>query len=153
MTHLTYRPAKSDDAALCIKIRGLTRENAFSEQELNALGITAESWSTGIQDGSCPGFVACADGQMIGYCFGDRNTGEIVVLALLPAYEGLGIGKALLAMMVDKLKTQGLHRLFLACSSDPNVRSYSFYRHLGWSPTGETDEYGDEILELQLSHQ
>ncbi len=85
---------------------------------------------------------------MIGYCFGDRDTGEIVVLALLPAYEGRGIGKTLLAMMIEKLEDQGFQRLFLACSSDPNVRSYSFYRHLGWKPTGERDESGDEILEL-----
>ncbi|HBP6416814.1 N-acetyltransferase family protein [Pseudomonas aeruginosa] len=148
MTNLTFRPANPDDASLCIKIRGLTRENAFSEEELGALGITTESWSTGIRDGSCPGFVACMDGQMIGYCFGDRDTGEIVVLALLPAYEGRGIGKTLLAMMIEKLEDQGFQRLFLACSSDPNVRSYSFYRHLGWKPTGERDESGDEILEL-----
>ncbi|RTT41017.1 GNAT family N-acetyltransferase [Pseudomonas aeruginosa] len=148
MTNLTFRPANPDDAFLCIKIRGLTRENAFSEEELGALGITTESWSTGIRDGSCPGFVACMDGQMIGYCFGDRDTGEIVVLALLPAYEGRGIGKTLLAMMIEKLEHQGFQRLFLACSSDPNVRSYSFYRHLGWRPTGERDESGDEILEL-----
>ncbi|MFK1068574.1 GNAT family N-acetyltransferase [Pseudomonas aeruginosa] len=148
MTNLTFRPANPDDASLCIKIRGLTRENAFSEEELGALGITTESWSTGIRDGSCPGFVACMDGQMIGYCFGDRDTGEIVVLALLPSYEGRGIGKTLLAMMIEKLEHQGFQRLFLACSSDPNVRSYSFYRHLGWKPTGERDESGDEILEL-----
>lgn len=130
----------------------MTRENAFSEEELRALGITIESWSTGIQNGSCPGFIACVKGQMIGYCFGDRNTGEIVVLALLPAYEGQGVGKMLLAMMVETLKNQGFHRLFLACSSDPSVRSYGFYRHLGWRPTGEKDEFEDDILEIQLDH-
>ncbi|ARU05178.1 GNAT family N-acetyltransferase [Comamonas serinivorans] len=149
-TTLTFRPATPDDASLCIRIRGLTRENAFSAADLRALGITAESWSRGIQDGSCPGFVACMEGQMIGYCFGDRDTGEIVVLALLPAYEGQGIGKALLAMMVESLGRRGFQRLFLACSSDPNVRSYSFYRHLGWRPTGEKDASGDDILELSV---
>ena len=152
MSNLTYHPAKPDDAALCIKIRGMTRENAFSEEELKELGVTAESWSTGIADGSCPGFIACASGDMIGYCFGDRDTGEIVVLSVLPEYEGQGVGKTLLGMMVEKLKKQGFHRLFLACSSDPNVRSYSFYRYLGWSPTGEKDQFGDEILEIQLKN-
>jgi L-amino acid N-acyltransferase YncA len=150
MTKLTFRSAIPGDASLCIKIRGLTRENAFSEEALRALGITTESWSSGIRDGSCPGFVACLDGQIIGYCFGDRDTGEIVVLALLPTYEGHGIGKTLLAMMVEKLKQQGFQRLFLACSSDPNVRSYGFYRYLGWRPKGERDESGDEILELSV---
>ncbi|WP_371227548.1 N-acetyltransferase family protein [Pseudomonas sp. QE6] len=150
MTDLTYRPAVPDDAALCITIRGLTRENAFSEEELRALGITAESWSRGIQDGSCPGFVACREGRMIGYCFGDLESGEIVVLALLPAYEGQGIGKTLLGLMIETLARQGFRRLFLACSSDPKVRSHGFYRYLGWVPTGERDEYGDDILELSV---
>ena len=89
---------------------------------------------------------------MIGYCFGDRDTGEIVVLALLPEYEGQGVGKRLLAMVIEELKKHEFHRLFLSCSSDPNVRSYGFYRRLGWSPTGEKDEYGDEILEIKLKH-
>ncbi|WP_416769019.1 GNAT family N-acetyltransferase [Pseudomonas sp. RHF3.3-3] len=128
----------------------MTRENAFTEEDLRALGITVESWSAGILDGSAPGFVACVDGQIVGYCFGERDTGEITVLALLPAYEGQGIGKHLLAMMTDTLRDQGFKRLFLACASDPSVRSYGFYRHLGWTSTGTLDEAGDEILEISV---
>ncbi|QXI25517.1 GNAT family N-acetyltransferase [Pseudomonas vanderleydeniana] len=150
MTHLTFRRAEPDDAATCITIRGLTRENAFSEQDLRALGITVDSWSAGIRDDNLPGFVACVEGQVIGYCFGDRGTGEIAVLALLPAHEGQGIGKRLLEMMVQYLRNQGFNRLFLACASDPNVRSHGFYRHLGWVSTGTLDELGDEILEISI---
>ncbi|WP_027014447.1 GNAT family N-acetyltransferase [Comamonas composti] len=146
----TLRPAIPEDASLCIRIRGMTRENAFSAEALAALGITQESWSAGIADGSLPGVVACMDGHMAGYCFGDRDSGEIVVLALLPEHEGLGLGKALLQHMVDAFRQQGLKRLFLGCSSDPGVRSHGFYRHLGWKPTGEVDGLGDEVLELWL---
>jgi hypothetical protein len=28
------------------------------------------------------------------------------------------------------------------------LRSYGFYRHLGWQSTGALDMYGDEILEF-----
>lgn len=128
----------------------MTRENAFSEEDLRELGITAETWGLGIQNGSFPGHVACADGEMIGYCFGDRETGEITVLAVLPEHEGKGIGKALLGLMISELRHSGFSRLFLACSSDPNVRSYSFYRHLGWRTTGQQDASEDEILELLI---
>jgi hypothetical protein len=31
------------------------------------------------------------------------------------------------------------------------VRSYGFYRHLGWRSTGSFDDRGDEILEYRLA--
>lgn len=145
-----FRPAVPADAAMCIEIRGRTRENAFSAAELQALGITQASWSAGIEDGSLPGVIACVDGQMVGYCFGDRDSGEIVVLALLPEHEGKGLGKALLQRIVEDFRRLGMRRLFLGCSSDPLVRSHGFYRHLGWQPTGEMDDLGDETLALSL---
>ncbi|MFA1684396.1 GNAT family N-acetyltransferase [Achromobacter dolens] len=144
--NLHYRPAHPDDAAACIDLRGRTRENAFSAEDLRALGITCESWSGGIRDGSLPGVVALADGELAGYCFGDRDSGEIVVLALLPAYEGRGIGSELLGKVMRTLRGLGHERLFLSCAADPRVRSHGFYRHLGWTATGEIDAAGDEVL-------
>ena len=143
---ITYRQAIPEDTPACLDLRGRTRENAFSVDELEALGITLESWQAGIADGSLPGYGALVDGELAGYCFGERDTGEIAVLALLPAYEGLGIGKALLARMIEEFKGLGFQRLFLGCSPDPQVRSHGFYRHLGWKPTGEFDAAGDEVL-------
>lgn len=147
MTHRSYRAARPDDAAICIDIRGRTRENAFSADALLALGISAQTWHDAIESGAVPGYVCCVDDQVIGYCFSDAPTGEILVLAVLPEHEGLGVGRALLQRVVDALRTQGFHRLFLACSADPASRSYGFYRKLGWTPTGERDDAGDDILE------
>ena len=107
--NLHYRPAHPDDAAACIDLRGRTRENAFSAEDLRALGITVESWRDGIRDGALPGVVALADGVMAGYCFGDRDSGEILVLALLPAYEGRGIGRELLGQVMRTLRALGAH--------------------------------------------
>ena len=89
-----------------------------------------------------------ASEEMAGYCYGSSTTGEVIVLALQPAYEGLGIGRELLNLVVVHLRSLGHHRLFLGCASDPAVRSYGFYRHLGWRSTGAVDHYGDEVLEL-----
>lgn len=150
MSKIILRAAVPADARECLRIRGLTRENAFSEQDLAALGITPESWAQGIEDGRCPGYVAQVDEQMAGYCFGDRESGEILVLALLPEYESLGLGRRLLETMVQDLRECGFTRLFLACNSDPQVRSYGFYRHLGWTESGQRDECGDDILEYHL---
>lgn len=144
---IIYRAARPEDVAACIDIRGRTRENAFSAEQLAAAGVTLETWSAAVGDGSLAGHVATAGGQIAGYCYGDRTTGEIVVLALLPEYEGQGAGKTLLNLVVRELQESGFKRLFLGCASDPAVRSYGFYRHLGWRSTGKFDEANDEVLE------
>lgn len=152
MPHFTLRPALPTDIAACIDLRGRTRENAVSAARLSELGITEASWSAEVQAGDLPGFVAVdiATSQLIGYCFGDARSGEIVVLALLPPWEGQGLGRQLLAATVAHLASLGHRRLFLGCSSDPAHRSFGFYRRLGWTPTGERDTLGDDVLELKL---
>ena len=146
-----YRRAIPEDAPDCVTLRGKTRENSFSVEQLEAVGVTLESWRSGISDDSFPGYVGTVEGRLVGYCFGDRGTGEIVVLALLPEYEGKGIGKTLLDLMIGEFRSLGFKRLFLGCSSDPAVRSHGFYRHLGWKFTGTVDAANDEVLEYFLS--
>lgn len=148
---ITFHAADADDAAAFIELRGKTRQNAVSQERLAEVGITADSWAEMMRSGNLPGHACHRDGQLAGYCFGDRDTGEIVVLALLPEFEGLGIGKTLLARVMAELRAQGHARLFLGCSSDPASRSYGFYRYLGWTATGETDKYGDDVLEFRFS--
>ena len=145
---LQYRAAAAADAQECVRIRAHTRENAISEKQLAELGITPRSWAMGIDSGELPGFVCVANACVVGYCFGSSKTGEVVVLALLPAFENLGIGKQLLGLVVASLMAAGHQRLFLACSPDPTVRSYGFYRQLGWRSTDAFDDHGDEILAL-----
>jgi GNAT superfamily N-acetyltransferase len=149
MAKLNYRPAVSADATECVTLRGKTRENAISAATLASLGITAESWANSIETGSLPGYMCTDDDVIAGYCFGDKDTGEIVVLAVLPQYEGRGIGKTLLLRVVEYLQSLGYKRLFLGCSSDSSHRSHGFYRHLGWTPTGSFDDNDDEVLELR----
>ncbi|HCW19748.1 GNAT family N-acetyltransferase [Achromobacter sp.] len=145
---LTYRLARPEDAAACIVLRGLTRENAVTAAQLADAGITSETWSAGIESGLYPGVVAVDGGKLAGYCFGHRDRGEIVVLALLPAFEGRGVGKTVLSMTAELLRQRGFARLFLGCAADPAVRSYGFYRHLGWRSTGTFNGAGDEVLEF-----
>jgi GNAT superfamily N-acetyltransferase len=144
----TLRPAVPGDARECVRIRGLTRENAIDEARLRSAGITVDTWARDIASGALPGVVCEAGGRMVGYCFGDRATGEVVVLALLPEHEGKGLGRALLDAVTGLLRARGHGRLFLGCSPDPACRAYGFYRHLGWRSTGALDRFGDEVLEL-----
>ena len=144
---LEYRAAHANDAPECVTLRARTRQNAVSAERLKAFGITAESWAEDIRRGVLPGYVCLAGERVIGYCFGARESGEVVVLALLPEFENQGIGKALLKRVVEELKRSGFKRLFLGCSPDPSTRSHGFYRQLGWQSTGTFDTAGDEILE------
>ena len=147
-TNLKYRPALPEDAAECVLVRGKTRQNSASEEWLRSIGVTSESWGENIRSGALPGHVCIVDGKIVGFCFGVRDTGEIQVLALLPAFEKRGIGRELLNRTNKELAKLGHSRLFLGCSPDPASKSYGFYRHLGWRSTGTFDQYGDEILEI-----
>lgn len=142
--------ARAEDAEKFVMLRGQTRENAIPKDRLANLGVTAESWAAEIRSGELIGFTATSGDKLLGYCFGNTETGEIVVLAVLPEAEGQGIGRKLLSAVVDSLKVRGHRRLFLGASPDPKTRSHGFYRHLGWRSTGSTDKLCDEVLELVI---
>lgn len=148
---LALRRARPDDAPACVELRGRTRENAIPVERLRAAGITAATWSADIASGKLPGHVALDGDRLVGYGFGDRTTGEVVVLALLPEAEGRGLGRALLERVIEDLRAAGHARLFLGCSPDPSTRSHGFYRRLGWRSTGTFDAHGDEVLELRIA--
>jgi GNAT superfamily N-acetyltransferase len=145
---LQLHRALPEHSKACVLLRGQTRENAVSEARLREFGITAESWAEDIASGLLPGWVAFDTMVMVGYCFGNARTGEVVVLAIHPSHEGAGLGRRLLSLVVAELHERGHTRLYLGCSSDPRARSHGFYRRLGWQSTGVADERGDEVLEL-----
>lgn len=145
-----YDPAPSSLTAEYIRLRGMTRENPVSEARLREHGITVESWADEIESGELAGTTAHAGDRLVGYCFGNTRSGEVVVLAVLPDAEGQGVGRQLLTTVIADLQSRGHRRLFLGCSADPRVRSYGFYRHLGWRSTGAVDPRNDEVLELIL---
>lgn len=140
-----------EDAEACVVMRGKTREHAFTREQLRAIGITAQSWGDNIESGALPGHVCTVDGELVGYCFGLRDSGEVQVLAVLPEFENRGIGRELLNRTASALSQLGHKRLFLGCNPDPKSRSYGFYRHLGWRSTGTFDQHGDEILEIDVA--
>ena len=129
---LDFRQTIPTDARECVRLRGMTRENAISADRLASLGITQLSWSQDIESGKLSGWIGTDQDEMVGYCFGESTTGEIVVLALLPADEGKGVGRRLLALVTRHLRSVGHRTLFLRCAADPEVRSHGFYRHHGW---------------------
>ena len=143
---MNYRKGERADLDRCVEIRGLTRDNAIDKETLVLIGVTNESWGKKIENKIYVGFVAEDKGQVIAFCFGDTSTGEVLVLAVLPDYEGAGAGSKLLALVSDKLLSVGFSGLYLAASPDPQIRDHGLHHRVGWLPTQTYDENGDEIL-------
>lgn len=150
MTELYLRETQPSDIDTLFEIRAATRENPISRERLAQSGITPESSVADLNNGTTRGWVCLHRDRIVGFCTGNRDSGEVLVLAVLPDYEGRSIGKALLVQVVEWLRQAGPGKVWLAAAPDPGIRAYGFYRSLGWRPNGCLDSNGDEILELPL---
>ena len=112
------------------------------------MGITPSSTFIGLQSGVLKSWVCIHQAKVVGFCTGEMRSGEVLVLAVLPDYEGLGIGKTLLQHVVDELRAAKPQRIWLTASPDPTIRAHGFYRSQGWKNSGEVNEIKDEVLVL-----
>jgi ribosomal protein S18 acetylase RimI-like enzyme len=149
MSWFEFRETQLTEVEALFEVRARTRQNPLSRAALAQLGITPESTAADLRSGKIAGYVCTCDSHVVGFCSGDVGSGEVLVLAVLPDYEGRGIGKQLLSHVVARLIGGGMQRVWLAAAADPTVRAHGFYRALGWRPTGESTSNGDEILELR----
>lgn len=149
---LLYRQASHRDVDALFEVRSKTRENPISKARLAEMGITRSSIVEGFALSQLYGWVCVDRAAVIGFCIGDIESGEVLVLAVLPSYEGRGIGRQLLGRVVEELKEQGHPVPWLAADGNAAVRAHGFYRRLGWVPTGQMLENGDEILVLDSTN-
>ena len=75
-------------------------------------------------------WVCEVDGVVAGFAAADKLEASIWALFVDPRFEGLGIGKRLLALMVDYLFSLGHDRVVLATGAD--TRADTFYASQGW---------------------
>lgn len=85
------------------------------------------------------GWVAEADGEVIGFCYADRVNGSIWALFIQPGQEGRGLGKALLDQATAWLFEQGHERIRLTTGA--GTRADRFYAARGWrrEPVGASE--------------
>ncbi len=133
LRQLNIRDVTTADIPALFRVRPLTRENALTVEELRALGITPESVAAWLE-GSTKGWLCeTTTGEVVGFSMAERNTGELLVIALLPEYEGRGIGGRLMQPAESWLAQSGCTRAWLATDLDPDLRAYGFYRRRGWT--------------------
>jgi GNAT superfamily N-acetyltransferase len=127
----TIRAITDCDIPALFPVRVATHENRLSREELTALGITEASVKERLH-GSFKGWLCEVDDRVVGFAIGDRATGELWLIAVLPEYIGRGIGSALLSRVEGWLRDSGCDRLWLTTDVDPRLKAYTFYLQHGW---------------------
>jgi len=128
---VSFRSITPADVPALFPVRVATWHNDRGAAELTALGITPASVTTMLAT-THAGWLAEADGQVIGFAIGNRATGEMWVIAVLKAWEGQGIGRRLLQTVEDDLAAAGWRETWLTTDTDENFRAVGFYRRAGW---------------------
>ena len=129
---MDIRQITDADVAGLFPVRVATRENALSLEELAGFGITEESVRGMLEADSHRGWLWEEAGRIVGFAMGNRKNGEMWVIALLPAFEGRGIGAQLITRVEDWLWSEGWSEIWLTTDIDPALRAYGFYRKQGW---------------------
>jgi len=129
---VTFRDIAATDVPALFYVRTRTRENRYTLEELQERGITPESVAERLAS-SYRGWLCTHADQVVAFCMADRSTGELWVIAVLPGYEGLGIGSKLMSLAEEWLWASGCTRAWLTTDVDPSLRAYGFYRQRGWA--------------------
>ncbi len=128
---MTFRPIEAADLPELFDLRAVTRENPYSRDDLRKIGITEDSSAAGLRT-THRGWLCESDGIKTGFAIGDGKTGEMCVIAVLPAFEGRGVGSRLLNAVETWLFSLGWKELWLWTSPDTRLRAFTFYARRGW---------------------
>ena len=100
-------------------------------EQIKTLDFTESAIST-ILFTSHYGCVCLNAGQIVGFAMGNHETGEMWVIAVAPDFEGRGIGRELLHYVQNWLWEKGWSEIWLKTDIDTSLRSYGFYKKMGW---------------------
>lgn len=137
---MQIRPAETEDVEAIFAVRCSVKENHMTSAELEELGITVGSVTEMIAGSDFIVPVAEVDGQVVGFAIAQISKGYLFALFIHPAYEGKGLGNALMEVIESGLAEQGVKEAWLATGSEPGIRAPGFYRHLGWVENGVMDD-------------
>lgn len=92
---MTFREITTRDIPALFDVRTSVRENTYTREGLYRDGITEETVTEMICS-THRGWLCEADSKIVGFAMANGTTGEFWVIAVLPEYEGQGIGSKLL---------------------------------------------------------
>ena len=127
---MVIRPANVSDFAEMQRVRMTVNENRLSDPAK----VQPHHYDEMLRAGA--GWVCEIDDVIVAFAIPDAQQGAIWALFVEPAHERKGIGRRLLAIMVDWLFGMGHRSLWL--TTDPNTRAVGFYEAAGWQRAGIT---------------
>ena len=140
---ITYREINPSDMESIFSVRVRTWHNMNGAEEMAQMGITHDSVRE-LMKSSHKGWLAEAKDQVVGFVMGNRETGEMWVIAVLSEYENQGIGRSLMERVETWLFSEGCEELWLTTDPDEKFRAVGFYRRLGWEDWKMED--GDRFM-------
>lgn len=156
----------SDSARLVALVRTLYEQTSFMLFEPDEFTITEEQQARRMEEvarsESGVMFVCEADDELIGVVFGNRGIARrtrhsiYIVIGVLQAWVGRGVGRALLEALENWARSRGLHRLELTVDVD-NRRAIALYEKCGFEREGVKrhsrrvdGRYSDELYMSKL---
>nr|WP_250212306.1 GNAT family N-acetyltransferase [Pseudomonas fluorescens] len=138
---MLIRVATPDDIDTLFAIRTSVVQNHLSREQMTALGITPQVLADSIREAPCV-WIAEVEGRPVAFSMVDRAAGEVFAMFVQPGYEGLGLGRRLMAVAEAALFEQH-ERLFLITDGRDEIRANGFYQRLGWSMVARVE--GDDV--------
>jgi catechol 2,3-dioxygenase-like lactoylglutathione lyase family enzyme/GNAT superfamily N-acetyltransferase len=123
---MDLRQATFDDIPAMSAIRLAVKENVLSDPSR----VTMQMYRDYLELMG-RGWVVEIDGEVVGFCYADKNDASIWALFVSPPYEGRGIAKRLLRAAVEWLFSLGHASVHLSTSKD--TRADKFYTGQGWT--------------------
>jgi ribosomal protein S18 acetylase RimI-like enzyme len=88
---MKFREITIRDIPALFDVRTAVRENAFTREGLYSAGITEPAVENMLRTSHRSWLCEC-DSEVVGFATANRETAEFWVIAVLPEYEGRGIG-------------------------------------------------------------
>ena len=94
---MIFRAITIRDIPALFDVRTSVRENAYTREGLYSAGITEPAVENLLRTSHC-GWLCESDSKVVGFAMANRETAEFWVIAVLPEFEGRGIGSKLLSL-------------------------------------------------------
>lgn len=138
---IVIRTATLDDIDTLFAIRTSVVQNHLSREQMTDLGITPLGLAQSIREATCV-WIAEVEGKPAAFSMVDLEAGEVFAMFVLPAYEGRGLGRRLMAVAEAAL-FEHHDTLYLITDGRDSIRANGFYQRLGWSVVDRVD--GDDV--------